>query len=143
MENIERVEVVRGASASLWGNYAMGGVVNIITRKPGDKSTYTASGGGGSYGTYRGNGSADIVMSDEVKVRANFNAWGTAGFNQIQPAYGPIFVPTSFNALTGQFAAYFDPDPTLSANFRVNVFSENQVLRTSLLSNRSTTWLAT
>lgn len=135
MENIERVEVVRGASASLWGNYAMGGVVNIITRKPGDKSTYTASGGGGSYGTYRGNGSADIVMSDEVKVRANFNAWGTAGFNQIQPAYGPIFVPTSFNALTGQFAAYFDPDPTLSANFRVNVFSENQVLRTSLLSN--------
>ena len=34
MENIERVEVVRGASASMWGNYAMGGVVNIITRKP-------------------------------------------------------------------------------------------------------------
>ena len=34
MENIDRVEVVRGAAASVWGNYAMGGVVNIITRKP-------------------------------------------------------------------------------------------------------------
>ena len=135
MENIERVEVVRGASASMWGNYAMGGVVNIITRKPGDKNSYTASGGGGSYGTYRGDGSADIVLSDQVRVRGNFNAWGTAGFDQIQPAYGPMFAPTSFNALTGQFAAYFDPDPTLSANLRVNVFSENQVLRTPLLTN--------
>jgi len=135
MENIERVEVVRGASASMWGNYAMGGVVNIITRKPGDKNSYMASGGGGSYGTYRGDAAADIVLSDQVKVRGNFNAWGTAGFDQIQPAYGPMFVPTSFNALTGQFAAYFDPDPTLSANLRVNVFSENQILRTPLLTN--------
>jgi outer membrane receptor protein involved in Fe transport len=96
---------------------------------------YMASGGGGSYGTYRGDASADIVMSDQVKVRGNFNAWGTAGFQQIQPAYGPMFVPTSFNALTGQFSAYFDPDPTLSANLKVNVFSENQVLRTPLLTN--------
>ena len=39
MENIERVEVVRGASASMWGNYAMGGVVNIITRKP-ERTTF-------------------------------------------------------------------------------------------------------
>lgn len=127
METIERVEVVRGASASMWGNYAMGGVVNIITRKPGDKNEFGASGGGGSYGTYRGDGFADVVLSDAVKVRGNFNGWGTAGFNQIQPAFGPMFAPTSFNALNGQVAAYFDPDPTLSANLRVNVFSENQL----------------
>lgn len=134
MENIERVEVVRGAGAAVWGNYAMGGVVNIITRKP-DKREFAVSGGGGGYGTYRGDASADVVLSDAVKVRGNFNAWGTAGFNQFQPAYGPIFAPTTFNALNGQVAAYFDPDPTLSANLRVNVFSENQRLRTPLLTN--------
>lgn len=134
MENIDRVEVVRGAAASVWGNYAMGGVVNIITRKP-DKTAVGVSGGGGSYGTYRSDGSADVVLSDAVKIRGNFNAWGTAGFNQFQPAFGPMFVPTSFNALNGQAAAYFDPDPTFSANLRVNVFGENQVLRTPLLTN--------
>lgn len=31
-ETIERVEVVRGASSSLFGSYAIGGVVNILTR---------------------------------------------------------------------------------------------------------------
>ena len=110
MENIERVEVVRGASASMWGNYAMGGVVNIITRKP-ERTAFMASGGGGNYGTYRADGSADVVLSDAVKVRGNFNAWGTSGFNQIQPAYGPMFSPTSFNALNGQFGGLFRPRP--------------------------------
>ena len=33
--NIERVEVIRGGGAtSLWGNMAMGGVINIVTRQP-------------------------------------------------------------------------------------------------------------
>lgn len=30
MENVEQVEILRGGGSSLWGNYAMGGVVNII-----------------------------------------------------------------------------------------------------------------
>jgi len=134
MENIERVEVVRGASASLWGNYAMGGVINIVTRVPG-KQHFGLSGGGGSYGTYRGDGFADIVLSDAVRVRASFDAWGTSGFNQIQPAYGPIYVPTSFNALNGSVAAYFNPDPTLSANVRVNVHGNNQTLMIPVQTN--------
>jgi len=33
---IERVEVVKGAYSSLYGSTAMGGVVNVITRRPGD-----------------------------------------------------------------------------------------------------------
>ena len=36
---IERVEVVRGASSSLFGSYAMGGVVDIITRVPSSRET--------------------------------------------------------------------------------------------------------
>ena len=32
LSSIDRVEVVRGGSSSLWGNLAVAGVVNIITR---------------------------------------------------------------------------------------------------------------
>ena len=35
LENIERVEVVRGAKCGLWGNFAMGGVINVVTETPG------------------------------------------------------------------------------------------------------------
>jgi len=34
VEGIERVEVVRGCGSSLWGNGAMSGVINVITRAP-------------------------------------------------------------------------------------------------------------
>jgi outer membrane receptor for ferrienterochelin and colicins len=36
MENIEKIEVIKGASSSLYGSNAIGGVVNIITKKIND-----------------------------------------------------------------------------------------------------------
>ena len=34
LENIERIEIVQGSAGTLFGNQAVGGVVNIITRRP-------------------------------------------------------------------------------------------------------------
>ena len=34
MMNAERIEIIDGASSSLYGNYAMGGVINIVTNRP-------------------------------------------------------------------------------------------------------------
>ncbi len=34
ISNIEQVEIIRGASSALYGSNAMGGVINIITKKP-------------------------------------------------------------------------------------------------------------
>ena len=51
----ERVEVLRGPASVLYGSNAMGGVVNIVTRKMADDgSTTDISLGGGSYGTFQG-----------------------------------------------------------------------------------------
>lgn len=36
LENIERIEIVQGSAGTLYGNQAVGGVVNIITRRPTD-----------------------------------------------------------------------------------------------------------
>ncbi|HEY7410206.1 MAG TPA: TonB-dependent receptor plug domain-containing protein, partial [Vicinamibacteria bacterium] len=45
VQSIERVEVVRGGSV-LWGNLATGGLINIVTRRPGsDRLAVAASGG--------------------------------------------------------------------------------------------------
>lgn len=42
MENVERIEIVRGPVSSLYGSDALGGVINIITRKP-EKQELTVS----------------------------------------------------------------------------------------------------
>ncbi|GMV46985.1 MAG: hypothetical protein AMXMBFR66_23830 [Pseudomonadota bacterium] len=43
VEDIERIEIVRGPLSVLYGSEAMGGVVNVITRQPGDRWRWGAS----------------------------------------------------------------------------------------------------
>ncbi|MCR4283078.1 MAG: TonB-dependent receptor plug domain-containing protein, partial [Bauldia sp.] len=49
--NIERIEVLRGPQSAVYGSDAMGGVVNVITRKPLSGTNFSATGEIGSYGT--------------------------------------------------------------------------------------------
>jgi vitamin B12 transporter len=51
IEQIERVEIVRGPRSHLYGSEAIGGVIQIFTRRGGGDLTPSASIGGGTYGT--------------------------------------------------------------------------------------------
>ena len=53
MNNIERVEVLRGPQSTLYGSQAIGGVINIITRQGVGKPRSNAYAEYGSYNTYR------------------------------------------------------------------------------------------
>ncbi len=50
-DNIERIEVLKGPASSLYGGEAMGGVVNVITKKNTDDLTGTVEAGLGSFST--------------------------------------------------------------------------------------------
>lgn len=55
LENVERIEVVRGPASAVWGDNAIGGVIQIVTRHPQeDGLRLHASGRTGSYDTDAG-----------------------------------------------------------------------------------------
>lgn len=54
VDNIERIEVVRGAMSVLYGSNATAGVINIITKKGSGRPSAFAGAEGGSYGTVKG-----------------------------------------------------------------------------------------
>lgn len=50
MDQIEKIEVVKGANSVLYGPQAMGGVINIITKRPGEGDKKVS---GNVYGTWQ------------------------------------------------------------------------------------------
>ncbi|HEY4149769.1 MAG TPA: TonB-dependent receptor [Chitinophagaceae bacterium] len=57
IDNVERIEICKGAQSTLYGSDAIAGVINIITVKQDVKKPFNISSSiaGGSYGTFKGN----------------------------------------------------------------------------------------
>ena len=51
LDQVERIEILHGAGSVLYGDGAVGGVINIITKKPGGKPRGSIKTEGGSYQT--------------------------------------------------------------------------------------------
>ncbi|MFC2160098.1 TonB-dependent receptor plug domain-containing protein [Acidobacteriota bacterium] len=54
LDNVERIEVLRGPQSTLYGSDAISGIINIITRKGDGRATLSLSSQTGSYGTFNG-----------------------------------------------------------------------------------------
>src|SRR4029077_8736556 len=48
MEDIDRIEVIRGSGGTIWGPNAVNGVINVITKSSKDTQGMLASAGGGN-----------------------------------------------------------------------------------------------
>ncbi|MBL8362748.1 MAG: TonB-dependent receptor [Rubrivivax sp.] len=63
-DDIERIEIVRGPMSVLYGSEALGGVVNVITREPGDAWRFGATASGRrADGSRGGDGDAQAVRA--------------------------------------------------------------------------------
>jgi outer membrane receptor for ferrienterochelin and colicins len=100
IENVERIEIVKGAGSVLYGSDAIGGVVNIVTRRPepgvqaeghlsyGSRTTLDASGrvaGGGrhwglaAFGGYHRTADWDADSSDSSTTGDALQQWNVGG----------------------------------------------------------------
>jgi iron complex outermembrane receptor protein len=79
LENIEKIEIVRGAASALYGSSAMGGVINIITKKPSRKPSGSVEIQGGSLDTYIGNASIS-AGTERFALRASGGHKRTDGY---------------------------------------------------------------
>ena len=77
MEDIDHIEVVRGPGATVWGENAMNGVINIITKSAEDTQGWLVSGGGGTLER----GFADVRYGGKIGDTAYYRVYGTYSAN--------------------------------------------------------------
>ncbi len=87
--NIERIEVVRGSQSVLWGSQAMGGVINMITKKPTNTPETNIQGEFGSYNTqnYVANTSGKV---GGLSASLGVNYFDTDGFSAFNKNRGGV-----------------------------------------------------
>jgi iron complex outermembrane receptor protein len=127
MSAIDSVEFIRGGVSSLWGNYSMGGVINIKTKTP-VNSQQEASASVGSFGTYNVAASKDIIASDNLQLRLSADYFNTDGYqnistispaasNSIRNGQGPASSHNSNFRLQGYFKATQDTSGFFRAGY--------------------------
>ncbi|WEK34185.1 MAG: TonB-dependent receptor [Candidatus Pseudobacter hemicellulosilyticus] len=80
--NIERIEVIKGASSSLYGSEALGGVVNIITKQVFSNPELNADLTGGTYNTLDASVSGATPFNKQRGAAwISGNYYSTDGFN--------------------------------------------------------------
>lgn len=78
-DNVERIEVIRGAGSSLYGGNAMGGVVNIITKSPKNREIMVKA-GAGTDDTYSYGFQVGERYEDLFGLRLGFQGGETGGY---------------------------------------------------------------
>ncbi len=119
LDNVERIEVVRGNVSSLYGSEAIGGVIQLFTKHGSGVPTITASAGGGTHGTqrYAAGFSGEV---DNTSFSLSASKVKTDGVSTINPQIVPNANPNNNgydnNTINVQIKHAFNTDHAVTAS---------------------------
>ncbi len=119
LDQIERIEVVRGNVSSLYGSEAIGGVIQIFTKRGKGEPAFNVSGGVGSHNTQRlATGFSGEVGSTAFSAQVSkFKTDGVSAIrSDIVSATNPDNDGYDNTSLSGNVRHAFNPDNSLSAS---------------------------
>jgi iron complex outermembrane receptor protein len=128
LSNIERVEVVRGGNSSLWGNMAVAGVINIVSKRPVDNSGEAAL-NASSNGTLSASISKNFVLSDTLSLNLALDKLNLRGYDTVLPEQRwryPARQPVNAQDSNIQLTTYFKPSSDLSGYVRIGQHVQDQ-----------------
>ena len=125
LATVDHIEVVRGGAASLFGNYAMGGTINIFTRPAADDEL-TGKVEYGSNNTRRADVAVGEAVAPGLTLGLAANVFDTDGYLRVPPEdRGLIDVPSAAHEWTTQLRADYSDGGGGVSSVRTSYYREN------------------
>jgi len=122
---VKHVEVVRGGSAGVWGDRAMGGVINLITIQP-TETEVSVRASAGNYGAMR-TSVLGTVRRDRVGLLFAGDVTGMDGWSNVQESIrGPIDKEVNSRAKVLFAKASYDFTPLLQVHVTGNYMNDRR-----------------
>jgi vitamin B12 transporter len=86
LDNVERIEILRGPQSTLYGSDALAGVINIVSRRGAGKPSGSIETSGGSYDTWRGAASVS-GSAGRLSYAFGLSRYQTGGLSAASAAY--------------------------------------------------------
>ncbi|HKS16846.1 MAG TPA: TonB-dependent receptor plug domain-containing protein, partial [Planctomycetota bacterium] len=115
LENVERIEILRGPSAALYGDGAVAGVILIVTRRPTKDPSGSIGGSGGSFRSCRSHGS----------YRAQDGDFGIALFAGLEVSEG-FRKNSAFNGENATALLTYDFNPEVHARLKLGLHDDDR-----------------
>jgi iron complex outermembrane receptor protein len=128
LSSIDHVEIIRGGASSRWGNLAVAGVVNVITKRPIDNSGH-ADINYQSLNTANVAVSRDFLAGSAFALRVSGDILRTDGYQTTPAAFLSSFPGKGTSSArngNAQVAAYFTPAGPVSGFIRAGYHQENE-----------------
>jgi len=122
IDQVERVEILKGSQSVLYGSDAMAGVINIITKKAGATKAVAlnATTAAGTYGTFKGNAGISGT-SNAFTYNLQYTHLQSDGFSSAQDLSGNAgFDKDGFN----QDAVSLNLGAAVTKNWKLRLFSQ-------------------
>jgi iron complex outermembrane receptor protein len=119
LEDIDRIEVIRGPGATLWGANAVNGVINVVTKKAADTQGGLVTAAGGTQGQAQSTAQYGGAIKDKTNYRvfAKYLNYGSL------PAVGGGSGQDNWNLLHGAFRADSKISSSDSLTVQGNLFT--------------------
>ncbi len=139
LEDVERIEVIRGSGGTLWGSNAVNGVINIITKNSEDTQGALLTAGGGNQET----GFGSLRYGEKLGKNAHYRAYAKYNkrkeFSETSGANGG----DEWNATRGGFRIDWDASKNSSFTFQGDSYYGESSQRITALLGPGASFLTT
>lgn len=123
LQDMERIEVLRGPQGTYFGRNALGGALNISTKLPDENFYAEVSANAGNFSTFGGEAIVNVPISEQLMLRAVYSYQESDGFVD---NVNPVGNDNGYEHNSGRVALRYLPSDNMTVDFSYTYTDEKE-----------------